>query len=45
MATTKEKSSSKSEASKELRSPSTSKQEKSAAAKNLSSGSKKSSGK
>jgi hypothetical protein len=44
MATTKEKSS-KSEASKEMRSPNTSKQEKSEAAKNLSSGSKKRSGK
>lgn len=45
MATTKEKSSSKSEASKEMRSPNTSKQEKSEAAKNLASGSKKKSGK
>jgi hypothetical protein len=44
MATTKEKAS-KSEASKEMRSPTTSKQEKSEAAKNLSSGSKKRSGK
>ncbi len=45
MATTKEKSATKSEASKEMRDPNSSKQEKSAAAKNLASGSKKRSGK
>ncbi|NCD69883.1 hypothetical protein [Mucilaginibacter agri] len=46
MATTKGKTASdKSEASREMRSPNTSKEEKSAAAKNLASGSKKRSGK